>query len=623
MSTLIVSNTFTNFVNPSTASSVTVGTVSFANTINISSGASDGYVLTSNSNGDAYWAPSVGGSGTSGTSGVNGAAGATGPQGPAGVGATYGIWGIANSDGSYNYYNTLTLAMNGATAGQTIEMFSDVTETGNVTVTLKNGVNINGNGHTYTYTNNSGNCFVGGNQTSLIGQEGSPSNSVNISNLKIIRTNTAPTGGLIFYFDSVNFSSFSLFCKNVNVYYNYTVTQGQTPIVANSSKVRFYIDGLFASSNGSGVMFNTNSESGLSSAGSYNNCTIINTSTQQYTTFGADISTYSTINNCDISVNQAVGVIARGKITNSKISSMFYIAAISGTSTTPSFGWINPTTVEGTFTNCYLYSKTSLVSGEIICNNCTLISDSGTCARGSHIYNSYCYTETGNAVISNSVQPKIYNSTVISNEASAVESNLGVYIVNSNIVSNYNEEFILISFEYDGTPYFFSAPRLTDEYGNISDLNGRRRYRIDQDNWIIDIYWTGTEWWLQAQKFSTGVDAIYVNSTDSQFPPLVNSSWVYDYGAQLDFLSTSIPFVGACAVSVGATSSVISSHLEVSNAFANCLRGITGSVNINYINNAFTGTIVPVNQASFGVIQLAGTQSGLNWVNDDKGNLLL
>lgn len=69
MSTLIVTNTFTNFVNPSTASSVTVGTVSFANTINISSGASDGYVLTSNANGDAYWAPSTGG-GTSSLSGT-------------------------------------------------------------------------------------------------------------------------------------------------------------------------------------------------------------------------------------------------------------------------------------------------------------------------------------------------------------------------------------------------------------------------------------------------------------------------------------------------------------------------------------------------------------------------
>ena len=40
--------------------------------------------------------------------------------------------------------------MAAAVAGQTIEMFADVVETGAVTVVLKNGVNINFNGHTYT-----------------------------------------------------------------------------------------------------------------------------------------------------------------------------------------------------------------------------------------------------------------------------------------------------------------------------------------------------------------------------------------------------------------------------------------------------------------------------------------
>lgn len=59
-------------------------------------------------------------------------------------------FGISNTSGVYTYYATLTLAMAAATAGQTIELFADVIETGAVTITLKNGVNINGNGHTYT-----------------------------------------------------------------------------------------------------------------------------------------------------------------------------------------------------------------------------------------------------------------------------------------------------------------------------------------------------------------------------------------------------------------------------------------------------------------------------------------
>jgi hypothetical protein len=64
-----------------------------------------------------------------------------------------GIFGISNASGAYTYYTTLTLAMSAATSGQTIEMFADVNETGDVEITLKNGVNINGNGHTYTLSN--------------------------------------------------------------------------------------------------------------------------------------------------------------------------------------------------------------------------------------------------------------------------------------------------------------------------------------------------------------------------------------------------------------------------------------------------------------------------------------
>ncbi len=72
-----------------------------------------------------------------------------------------GIWGISDASGVYTYYTTLTLAMAAATAGQTIELFADIVETGAVTITLKNGVNINGNGHTYTLnTNDATTAFV-------------------------------------------------------------------------------------------------------------------------------------------------------------------------------------------------------------------------------------------------------------------------------------------------------------------------------------------------------------------------------------------------------------------------------------------------------------------------------
>lgn len=50
-----------DFINSASQSYVTMGTVSLPNTINIPTGASAGYVLTSNSTGDAYWTASSGG----------------------------------------------------------------------------------------------------------------------------------------------------------------------------------------------------------------------------------------------------------------------------------------------------------------------------------------------------------------------------------------------------------------------------------------------------------------------------------------------------------------------------------------------------------------------------------
>lgn len=107
-------------------------------------------------------------------------------------GGASGVFGISNSSGVYTYYATLTLAMAAATSGQVIEMFADVTETGAVTITLKNSVNINGNGYTYTL-NNSGliHAFSAANSVNT---------SCSILNLNLVRTgstgSTFDNGGL-------------------------------------------------------------------------------------------------------------------------------------------------------------------------------------------------------------------------------------------------------------------------------------------------------------------------------------------------------------------------------------------------------------------------------------------
>ena len=62
-----------------------------------------------------------------------------------------GIFGIADAAGVYTYYSDLGAAIAGATVGQTIQLFTNYTETASVAVFMKNGVNINLNGHTYEY----------------------------------------------------------------------------------------------------------------------------------------------------------------------------------------------------------------------------------------------------------------------------------------------------------------------------------------------------------------------------------------------------------------------------------------------------------------------------------------
>jgi len=100
--------------------------------------------------------------------------------------AASGVWGISNASGVYTYYATLALAMAAATAGQTIELFADVTETGAVTITLKDGVTINGNGHTYNHTQS-------GNSNTF--NTSSAAGTFRVYNLNIIRTNA--TGGVV------------------------------------------------------------------------------------------------------------------------------------------------------------------------------------------------------------------------------------------------------------------------------------------------------------------------------------------------------------------------------------------------------------------------------------------
>ena len=165
-----------------------------------------------------------------------------------------GVFGISNASGVYTYYSTLTLAMAAATAGQTIEMFADVVETGAVTITLKNDVNINGNGHTYTL-NNSG-------LTHALTVANTVVTSCNINNLNVVRTGS--TGSL---FDNS--------CLILGV-------SGSGVINCSGSTFR-------NSGSGVGILFNTNSAHEVNYAVAY--------STSVYGAFGMFTSAGAKLNN--------------------------------------------------------------------------------------------------------------------------------------------------------------------------------------------------------------------------------------------------------------------------------------------------------------------------------------
>ena len=71
----------------------------------------------------------------------------------------YGVASIKNSSGIPTYYSTLESAFSAASAGDTIQLYTDVTVTSTISISGKNNMTLVGNGHTITHTSNTGSEF--------------------------------------------------------------------------------------------------------------------------------------------------------------------------------------------------------------------------------------------------------------------------------------------------------------------------------------------------------------------------------------------------------------------------------------------------------------------------------
>jgi len=127
-----------------------------------------------------------------------------------GGGSSSGIVGISDATGTYTYYSDINSAITAAVAGDVIEIFADIEETGAVTITLKAGVNLQFNGHTYTLNESTGvNVFDGSSLSSgsevhfwngYIKRIGSSSAGGNTTNMILYHTGSSPK---IFWHDCV------------------------------------------------------------------------------------------------------------------------------------------------------------------------------------------------------------------------------------------------------------------------------------------------------------------------------------------------------------------------------------------------------------------------------------
>lgn len=139
-------------------------------------------------------------------------------------GSTFGKIGITNVNGEYTFYSTLSSAVAASVAGDTIVFFTNIVETGAVTVTLPDGVDINLNGFSYTLnnagTNNSIQTSPGATNTIFNGVIDRLGGASNLTNSVALRLDSS-----VIYLDNVVVKSAGtgIYASDSQVYGNWTV----------------------------------------------------------------------------------------------------------------------------------------------------------------------------------------------------------------------------------------------------------------------------------------------------------------------------------------------------------------------------------------------------------------
>ena len=410
-----------------------------------------GKVLTSDVNGYATWQTPSGGSS--------------------------GILGISDASGTYTYYSDFASAISAASSGDTIEMFADVEETTNTTITLIDEVTINGNGHTYTLNvDDTADAF-----TFTIAN-----GTAYFNNIKVVRTGrTLGTAtGVI-----GNFVNNTIKCQGavfINDYGRGFIGDGGSIYNAHIISVEHGIYAPFSSKNLYNCHIEVSSSSAMGtylSGGSVNNCYVkavgiaINVSAGQiYNSTGISTNNYGISSNGEIydSIGQSTsgtGINGQRATSCVGISSTNYATNVSQSRNCTFISVSSAGAFRGDHQNATIISSSSYgINEPVKLDNCYVESSSGRVCNlrdNSEIRNSnlYCKWNSTTGECITSLVPR--TNPVLTNSTLKV-TNAGAYGINMYIGSTL--KYANNSFAGSTTPV--NTTTTTQGITNTSDSQG-------------------------------------------------------------------------------------------------------------------------------------------------------
>jgi hypothetical protein len=378
--------------------------------------------------------------------------------------STGGVCGIANSSGVYTYYTTLTLAMAAATSGNTITFFTDITETSNVEITLKDGVDINFNGYTYTLnTSGTANCFLAnianGRTRFYNGKIQRLGGTASTANSCIILINNAASAVYNLDFNSVEiYSSFGVGTSQVN----------NTAPKINGIKIRTFSVGC----NGGQI-----SNSYIETFGGGNGCSVsLITNCYVITTGGGHAIAFpgsGRASHCYASVSgvgsgRAISCVYGVTVTNctaisTRNSAVYNLGATSVFTyaySTAGSGFEAGSSTRGSVTNCFAYATAGnayLYNDEVTnCYGESTSANAVNCFPAGNVYNS---TMRASAAIVGAAINRCIGSTFISTYNNAAGHAFAPYA--SALISN--NTFIVAN---TGANCIYSAGAISVKYAN-------------------------------------------------------------------------------------------------------------------------------------------------------------